>query len=121
MLCCAVLCFKKQHKGCSTEQHTLSISTDIDYAKNYQEMPNTRIQAHCLAHLHAGKLHGMMCRAKLWRAAIPEQAPVAQDVDWESLGKAYQLAGGSIKQAVVRAATQAALRIEVCYSFKSFL
>ena len=54
------------------------------------------------------------CRAKLWRAAIPEQAPVAQDVDWESLGKGYQLAGGSIKQAVVRAATQAALRIQVC-------
>jgi len=38
---------------------------------------------------------------------------VASDVDWESLGKGYQLAGGSIKQAVVRAATQAALRIEV--------
>ena len=54
-----------------------------------------------------------MCRAKLWRAAIPEQAPVAPDVDWEALGKGYQLAGGSIKQAVVRAATQAALRIEV--------
>ena len=52
-------------------------------------------------------------RAKLWRAAIPEQAPVASDVDWEALGKGYQLAGGSIKQAVVRAATQAALRIEV--------
>jgi len=44
---------------------------------------------------------------------VPEQAPVASDVDWESLGKGYQLAGGSIKQAVVRAATQAALRIEV--------
>ena len=54
------------------------------------------------------------CRAKLWRAAIPEQAPVAEDVDWEALGKGYKLAGGSIKQAVVRAATQAALRIEVC-------
>jgi hypothetical protein len=53
------------------------------------------------------------CRAKLWRASVPEQAPVASDVDWESLGKGYQLAGGSIKQAVVRAATQAALRIEV--------
>ncbi|DBB01935.1 hypothetical protein WJX77_010097 [Trebouxia sp. C0004] len=51
-------------------------------------------------------------RAKLWRASVPEQAPVASDVDWESLGKGYQLAGGSIKQAVVRAATQAALRIE---------
>ena len=39
---------------------------------------------------------------------------MAEDVDWESLGKGYQLAGGSIKQAVVRAATQAALRFEVC-------
>ncbi|KAL3158744.1 hypothetical protein ABBQ32_011472 [Trebouxia sp. C0010 RCD-2024] len=51
-------------------------------------------------------------RAKLWRAAIPEQAPVAQDVDWGALGQGYQLPGGSIKQAVVRAATQAALRLE---------
>ena len=55
----------------------------------------------------------VMCRAKLWRAATPEQAPVAQDVDWEALGQGYQLAGGSIKQAVVRAATHAALRLEV--------
>lgn len=53
------------------------------------------------------------CRAQLWRASIPEQAPLAKDVDWEALGKNYELAGGSIKQAVVRAATQAALRIEV--------
>ena len=54
-----------------------------------------------------------MLRAKLWRASVPEQAPVASDADWSALGKRYQLAGGSIKQAVVRAATQAALRIEV--------
>ena len=59
----------------------------------------------------------MSYRAQLWRAFIPKQAPLAKDVDWEALGKGYELAGGSIKQAVVRAATQAALRIEVRPSF----
>ena len=63
----------------------------------------------------------MSYRAQLWRASIPEQAPLAKDVDWEALGKGYELAGGSIKQAVVRAATQAALRIEVKLPFILFV
>ena len=63
--------------------------------------------------VYASGSNHVMCRAKLWRAATPEQAPVAQDVDWGALGQGYQLAGGSIKQAVVRAATQAVLRLEV--------
>lgn len=42
---------------------------------------------------------------------IPSQAPVAKDVDWEYLGRGYELAGGSIKNSVVRAATRAALRM----------
>lgn len=46
---------------------------------------------------------------------------MAKDVDWEALGKGYELAGGSIKQAVVRAATQAALRIEVYRLPKMYL
>mmetsp|Transcript_18421 Transcript_18421/g.55530 ORF Transcript_18421/g.55530 Transcript_18421/m.55530 type:complete len:1186 (-) Transcript_18421:1035-4592(-) len=50
-------------------------------------------------------------RSKLWRAMIPKQAPLASDVDWEQLGRSYELAGGSIKNAVVRAATRAALRM----------
>ena len=46
---------------------------------------------------------------------MPEAAPVAEDVSWEALGRAYELAGGSIKQAVIRAATRAALRMQVGY------
>ncbi len=95
------------------------IQTDIEFIQPLLQQCLTL----CLSGLGAGLSCGcsngvshsvwLECRAKLWRASVPEQAPVASDVDWESLGKGYQLAGGSIKQAVVRAATQAALRIEV--------
>ena len=40
------------------------------------------------------------------------QAPVADDVDWEVLGRSHELAGGSIKNAVVCGATRAALRVK---------
>ena len=44
---------------------------------------------------------------------MPKAAPVAEDVSWEALGRSYEIAGGSIKQAVIRAATRAALRMQV--------
>ena len=44
---------------------------------------------------------------------MPKAAPVADDVSWEALGRSYEIAGGSIKQAVIRAATRAALRMQV--------
>lgn len=44
---------------------------------------------------------------------MPKAAPVADDVSWEGLGRSYEIAGGSIKQAVIRAATRAALRMRV--------
>ena len=44
---------------------------------------------------------------------MPNAAPVAEDVSWEALGRSYEIAGGSIKQAVIRAATRAALRMQV--------
>jgi len=47
-------------------------------------------------------------RALLWRAMIPADAPLAADVDFEALGRQFELAGGHIKNAVVRAAFLAA-------------
>lgn len=47
---------------------------------------------------------------RLWRSLIPEEAPLEESIDFESLGRQYALAGGSIRNAVFRAATRAALR-----------
>lgn len=47
-------------------------------------------------------------RAKIWRQLIPDQAPLEADLDYRLLGRDFELSGGSIKNAVVRAAYEAA-------------
>ena len=49
-------------------------------------------------------------RTKLWKIMIPAAAEMAGDVDFVRLAKVFELAGGSIKNAVVRAAFMAAER-----------
>ena len=49
-------------------------------------------------------------RARIWKRLIPASAPVAGDIDFEMLGKDLELAGGNIKNSVVRAAYRAAER-----------
>lgn len=52
-------------------------------------------------------------REKLWEAIIPEECPLADDVSLERLAHCFELSGGDIKSAVIRAATRAALRPKV--------
>lgn len=47
-------------------------------------------------------------RAFIWRRHIPKQAPVDPDIDYEVLGRDFELSGGNIKNAVIRAAYKAA-------------
>jgi hypothetical protein len=47
-------------------------------------------------------------RVDLWRAMIPSQAHIEPDINWSSLAKSYEIAGGNIKNAVLRAAFEAA-------------
>lgn len=47
-------------------------------------------------------------RSLIWRQLIPDTAPLAEDVDFETLGECFELSGGSIKNAVLRAAYRAA-------------
>ena len=47
-------------------------------------------------------------RAKIWQTLVPSTCPIDADVDWDMLGKQYELSGGHIKNAVLRAAYQAA-------------
>ena len=47
-------------------------------------------------------------RAKIWELLLPAEAPAGDDIDFELLGDLFELAGGSIKNAVLRAAYAAA-------------
>ncbi len=47
-------------------------------------------------------------RARIWQTLIPGRAPVGADVDFAALGRQFDIAGGNIKNAVLRAAYAAA-------------
>ena len=47
-------------------------------------------------------------RASIWERLIPKGAPLGEGIDFELLGKHFELSGGSIKNAVLRAAYRAA-------------
>jgi DNA polymerase III delta prime subunit len=47
-------------------------------------------------------------RARLWRALLPEKAPVDPDLPIDELAKKYMMSGGYIRNAVLRAAFMAA-------------
>src|SRR5690606_25895349 len=49
-------------------------------------------------------------RTLIWKSLIPKECPIEQGVDFEDLGHAFELSGGFIKNAVVRAAYRAAAR-----------
>ena len=46
-------------------------------------------------------------RARIWRVLCPNAAPLDEDVDFKQLGKHFELAGGHIKNALLRAAYRA--------------
>jgi SpoVK/Ycf46/Vps4 family AAA+-type ATPase len=48
-------------------------------------------------------------RERIWRSLLPQRAPVGE-VDFARLGRSYELSGGHIKNAVLRAAYTAAKR-----------
>ncbi len=47
-------------------------------------------------------------RGHLWRSLLPRQAPKAQHIDFDALGETFEMSGGYIKDAVLRAAFMAA-------------
>lgn len=49
-------------------------------------------------------------RSRIWHHLIPDKAPAEDDIDWNLLGEEYELSGGEIKNAVIRAAYLAAER-----------
>jgi SpoVK/Ycf46/Vps4 family AAA+-type ATPase len=47
-------------------------------------------------------------RLALWRSMFPPKVPLAPDIDWEMIAKRFEMAGGYIKKAALRAALIAA-------------
>jgi SpoVK/Ycf46/Vps4 family AAA+-type ATPase len=47
-------------------------------------------------------------RAIIWKAHIPKECPIDDNIDWDSVGEHFELSGGNIKNAVLRAAYKAA-------------
>jgi SpoVK/Ycf46/Vps4 family AAA+-type ATPase len=47
-------------------------------------------------------------RLRLWQALVPAKAAVAKDVDFETLAERYEMSGGYIRNAILRAAFLAA-------------
>jgi SpoVK/Ycf46/Vps4 family AAA+-type ATPase len=47
-------------------------------------------------------------RRKLWRSMFPPRVPLDPDIDWDLIAKKFEMAGGYIKKAVLRAALMAA-------------
>ncbi|MBL6975602.1 MAG: ATP-binding protein [Deltaproteobacteria bacterium] len=47
-------------------------------------------------------------RTSIWRALIPRECPLADDIDWDLVGESFELSGGNIKNAILRAAYKAA-------------
>lgn len=54
----------------------------------------------------------VISREGIWRKHIPKKAPLAPDVDFGKLARAFEFAGGHIKNAVLRAAVSVARRAE---------
>lgn len=46
-------------------------------------------------------------RRMLWRSMFPPQTPLAPDIDWTLIAKKFEMAGGYIKKAALRAALHA--------------
>jgi len=49
-------------------------------------------------------------REIIWRKLVPKDCPIDSDIDWQELGESFDIAGGNIKNAMVRAAYRAAAR-----------
>lgn len=52
-------------------------------------------------------------REEIWKRTVPKACPLAKDVSFDELARRYAMSGGNIKNALLRAATTAALKPNV--------
>ncbi|HLL22834.1 MAG TPA: AAA family ATPase, partial [Kofleriaceae bacterium] len=54
------------------------------------------------------ELPGRNERRALWKSMFPPKVPLASDIDWDSVARQFEMSGGYIKKAALRAALMAA-------------
>jgi SpoVK/Ycf46/Vps4 family AAA+-type ATPase len=73
-------------------------------ATNFDPAFERRIRTHILF-----EMPGLAEREKIWQVQIhPQKTPLAPDVDFHALAERYEISGGDIKNAVLKAAQMAA-------------
>jgi AAA+ superfamily predicted ATPase len=73
-------------------------------AANFDPAFERRIQSHVLFRMPDAEE-----RERIWRAHLPPRAPLAPDVDLRHLAEAFEMAGGDIRNAMLKAVHLAAL------------
>jgi SpoVK/Ycf46/Vps4 family AAA+-type ATPase len=72
-------------------------------AANFDPAFERRIRAHVLF-----EMPGIAERAAIWRVQMHPRTPLADDVDFQQLAERYEVSGGDIRNAVLKAALAAA-------------
>ena len=72
-------------------------------AANFDPAFERRIRAHVLF-----EMPGVAERAAIWRVQMHHRTPLAPDVDFQQLAERYEVSGGDIRNAVLKAALAAA-------------
>src|SRR5581483_1450067 len=86
------------------ERYTGVVIFATNLAANFDPAFERRIRTHVLF-----ELPGEAERARIWQVQLhPSRTPLAPDVDFDSLARQYQVSGGDIQNAVLKAALAAA-------------
>jgi SpoVK/Ycf46/Vps4 family AAA+-type ATPase len=86
------------------ERYTGVVIFATNLAANFDPAFERRIRTHVLF-----ELPGETERARIWQVQLhPSRTPLASDVDFEALARHYELSGGDIQNAVLKAALAAA-------------
>jgi SpoVK/Ycf46/Vps4 family AAA+-type ATPase len=86
------------------EWYTGVVIFATNLAANFDPAFERRIRTHVLF-----EMPGEAERAQIWRVQLhPERTPLAADVDFQSLARRYEVSGGDIRNAVLKAALAAA-------------
>jgi ATPase family associated with various cellular activities (AAA) len=86
------------------EQHDGVVIFATNLAANFDPAFERRVQSHVLFSIPAAEE-----RQEIWRAHLPPRAPLAPDVDLRRLAEDFELAGGDIRNAMLKAVRLAAL------------
>ena len=86
------------------ERYTGVVIFATNLAANFDPAFERRIRTHVLF-----ELPGVTERARIWKAQLhPSRTPLASDVDFDALAHQYEVSGGDIQNAVLKAALAAA-------------